>query len=586
MTECDVFARYGLKDKVVTQLGQVLSMAPQHIEARERLRDALAGMGRAAEAAEHAVFLADLTTDPAVRETHLRHALELDPKNVAAKSALGAAAEIPASEGPTSSQDLVIVEEEDDFGDATMFEPGALGQALRANLGGEAPAVDLDASATSFDAEVQLAAPPPSPPSVEPQAPPTMDLAPVAPPAPIQMPPLESSAPELSFDHEPEFESDAPPDFAAQDDFGDATIIGSNMDLASLGAVMHGSAAAPKPDELTDETRATPPEESTSVGVRLPDVPPPREGGPRAVATQVGDEHPLILEEDVDESTSPRQSLASVSAPAMDAPPPAEVSQEIVPEVEEALDEAEFFIAQGLLEEARSTLEDALSSNPTSVPLQVRLDEVIRAQSERRRSTSPPANSADAFAMAERLAEEIDEEVDDAASIEGSGALEVGGVIEQFKKGIEETVDEEDSETHFDLGIAYKEMGLHDDAISEFEIAMKNPVRECICRTMVGLCRIEQGMTLKAIESFKRGLHARRKSEREELGIYFELGHAYELLDDPQEALFYFEQVKVRDPEFRGVSQRIDALKNPGGAAAMTGTDDVDAAFDDLLNDE
>ena len=70
----------------------------------------------------------------------------------------------------------------------------------------------------------------------------------------------------------------------------------------------------------------------------------------------------------------------------------------------------------------------------------------------------------------------IEQKIDAAA---GSDILDVEQVFAQFKKGVEEQVDEADSDTHFDLGIAYKEMGLLDDAISEFQVAMRNPVREC-----------------------------------------------------------------------------------------------------------
>ncbi len=49
----------------------------------------------------------------------------------------------------------------------------------------------------------------------------------------------------------------------------------------------------------------------------------------------------------------------------------------------------------------------------------------------------------------------------------------VEDVFSQFKKGVEETVKPEDSDTHYDLGIAYKEMGLLDDAVHEFETALR-----------------------------------------------------------------------------------------------------------------
>ena len=68
--------------------------------------------------------------------------------------------------------------------------------------------------------------------------------------------------------------------------------------------------------------------------------------------------------------------------------------------------------------------------------------------------------------------------------------------------------------------------------------------------------------------------------------MYFELGQAYERLTDPREALYYYEKVIKRDPNFRDVEKRVEALR--GGAAVTPSlpqgnSDDVDAAFDTLL---
>ena len=68
--------------------------------------------------------------------------------------------------------------------------------------------------------------------------------------------------------------------------------------------------------------------------------------------------------------------------------------------------------------------------------------------------------------------------------------------------------------------------------------------------------------------------------------MYFELGQAYERLNDPREALYYYEKVMKRDPHHRDVQKRVDGLRGGGAVqAAMpeSRTDDVDAAFDTLL---
>ena len=172
----------------------------------------------------------------------------------------------------------------------------------------------------------------------------------------------------------------------------------------------------------------------------------------------------------------------------------------------------------------------------------------------------------ESFALAEKLAEELDDTGEGGGNVEAE-ELDVENVFAQFKKGVEEQVGLDDSDTHFDLGIAYKEMGLYADAIGEFKLAMNNASRECIAQTMIGLCYVEQGMLSDAIKHFKKGLYAEAKTGREELGLYFELGAAYQMLNDPKEALYYLQKVQKRDPNFRGVEERIAQLTSPRAGA-------------------
>lgn len=262
-------------------------------------------------------------------------------------------------------------------------------------------------------------------------------------------------------------------------------------------------------------------------------------------------------------------------------------------EVEEVLDEAEFFLTQGLVEEARSTLQEGLSSHPDHPLLLEKLQEIAElssgpaAAAPSARRAAPAESSDDTFLLAEKLAEELGPEE---ASDTGSDVLDVETVFAQFKKGVEEQIGLEDTDTHFDLGIAYKEMGLLDDAIHEFNLAKGKPQRECIAYTMIGLCYVEKGEIPDAVAHFKKGLYAQAKTDREELGLYFELGQAYELLHDPKEALYYYQKVQKRDPEFRNVGAKIKQLTGPQAAKPQQGPqmemDDVDRAFDDLMGED
>ncbi|HBQ17894.1 MAG TPA: hypothetical protein DEF51_44495, partial [Myxococcales bacterium] len=102
------------------------------------------------------------------------------------------------------------------------------------------------------------------------------------------------------------------------------------------------------------------------------------------------------------------------------------------------------------------------------------------------------------------------------------------------------------------------------------------------------LCHVEKGEVSEAISHFKKGLYADTKTDREELGLYFELGNAYELLHDPKEALYYYQKVQKRDPGFRDVERRIQNLASPSAPTALAPAeqDDIDRAFDDLMGED
>ena len=89
-----------------------------------------------------------------------------------------------------------------------------------------------------------------------------------------------------------------------------------------------------------------------------------------------------------------------------------------------------------------------------------------------------------------------------------------------------------DADTHYDLGLAYKEMGLFDEAIKEFHLVRETPGRAVQCHLMIGLCHVERGKLSEAVGEFKNGLYVEGINERESLALYFELGVVYEALGD------------------------------------------------------
>jgi tetratricopeptide (TPR) repeat protein len=193
------------------------------------------------------------------------------------------------------------------------------------------------------------------------------------------------------------------------------------------------------------------------------------------------------------------------------------------------------------------------------------------------------------FDFAEKLAEELAEVAEITPMDEGAEMIDVETVFEQFKQGVAEQVSEDDSDTHFDLGIAYKEMGLLPDARREFQVAMSDPRRRCLCWTMIGLIYMEEGQPRDAIEAFQSGLESPAQTTTETVGLHYELGLACEAAGLSDQARLHYDYVFRREPQFREVGQRLQRLGGPSSDAddiLIQSMDDVNRAFDALIHED
>jgi tetratricopeptide (TPR) repeat protein len=162
-------------------------------------------------------------------------------------------------------------------------------------------------------------------------------------------------------------------------------------------------------------------------------------------------------------------------------------------------------------------------------------------------------------------------------------------VFAQFKAGIRAQVSDGDSATHYDLGVAYKEMGLVADAIHELEVAAHDAQRECMCHAMIGMIHLEQNALDAAAESYIRALGAQVKTVEQEMNLYYDLGNVYEMKRMTKDALYYFQKIARRDPGYRDVADRVQGLSQekrmvePSGTRAVNDDDEFERVFDDLF---
>jgi TolA-binding protein len=133
-------------------------------------------------------------------------------------------------------------------------------------------------------------------------------------------------------------------------------------------------------------------------------------------------------------------------------------------------------------------------------------------------------------------------------------------MLAQFKKGIDENVDLEDYEAHYDLGIAFKEMGLLDEAVAEFQKALRAPEGRLRTSEALGVSFFEKGQFPVAEAVLRRAVDALAGGDDEKIGLIYWLGRACEQQGKVQEARSMYERAVAVDIRFMDTSERIQRL--------------------------
>ena len=143
-------------------------------------------------------------------------------------------------------------------------------------------------------------------------------------------------------------------------------------------------------------------------------------------------------------------------------------------------------------------------------------------------------------------------------------------VFDEFRAELGEMGSEdEDLETHYNLGIAFREMGLLEEAISEFQKVAKasdhgKPFRYGMqCCTLLGLAFMEKGQPSIAAIWYERALKTPGIEPESILALRYDLGVAQESAGEPEAALKSFSQVYAMNIDYRDVADRIAALQKP-----------------------
>jgi tetratricopeptide (TPR) repeat protein len=133
-------------------------------------------------------------------------------------------------------------------------------------------------------------------------------------------------------------------------------------------------------------------------------------------------------------------------------------------------------------------------------------------------------------------------------------------MLSQFRARVDGQKDVEDAGDHYDLGIAFKEMGLVDEAIAEFQTALKGGAERLKVYEQLGHCFMLKSQYAIAIKILKRALQSPLQDEAELLGVYYFMGQSYEELGQRDDARAAYENVLAIDRDFADVPGRMARL--------------------------
>jgi tetratricopeptide (TPR) repeat protein len=245
------------------------------------------------------------------------------------------------------------------------------------------------------------------------------------------------------------------------------------------------------------------------------------------------------------------------------------------------LESVDFYINQGYDDIANDTLElmeRQFGQHPEIAARRQKLKAKLDAASQ---SESFDFGSAEELVDAPPIVPEADFAVAGSSNngSNGHGSVEIKAdvkgidaglaeIFEEFRQAAEEEPEaKEDFETHYNMGTAYKEMDLLDEAIMEFQTAASLTIptdgtsRYLQCCNMLGHCFMRKDLPRAAVLWFKKGLDAPGQGEEEYKALRYELGAAYEHMGDLSRASDLFTEVYGMDVAYRGVGERLQELE-------------------------
>ena len=593
LTDVDLFASYGLTQKAIGLLEAILRRAPRHTPTIEKLLDFVLGAGDDRRTAELASRLEQLHAErgdqrSAERFAELRRRFQraagLSDADLAASSAAALAERLAMAVG--TGEDIPEGEELAAF-----------------DVAPDSPATETPAAAEPVPVEVAARSSVTVPEDVH-----EVDLSDewlsvlkeVAPEAAVVDAAHTTDATEFEIAPEPVPVENASSSPAHLESVHSSSPFVPPSDMPAY-AEFQVTPEAP-PQHVEEPIVETP---VSSSDLASSEVAAPEEAVPNVVEEFVA-EIPVEAPEPVSTTSVAESSFHLPAEPVVELPAPQEIEEiaaleaDKVPELapvelshapEKTVapqEEPEFELDQDYeLILDSEPLVPAYDQKPPDVLIEAHQEEAEPVHAGRN-SAAPPAGSG--FASDQFLADlaseiehlgtggltpsystanaEVPVKMIDTSNLSDSGPLKE--VFDDFRAELGEMgSDDEDLETHYNLGTAFREMGLLEEAISEFQKVAKanergRPFRYAMqCCTLLGLAFMEKGQPAIAAIWYERALLTPGVEPESILALRYDLGIAQESAGEPEAALKSFSKVYAMNIDYRDVAERIAALQKP-----------------------
>ncbi|HQH46722.1 MAG TPA: tetratricopeptide repeat protein, partial [Candidatus Aminicenantes bacterium] len=134
-------------------------------------------------------------------------------------------------------------------------------------------------------------------------------------------------------------------------------------------------------------------------------------------------------------------------------------------------------------------------------------------------------------------------------------------IVQEFRRQVDVKVDQHNYESRYNLGLAFFEQNLYEEAIAEFELAAADSGRTADCWGLIGQCYVKKRNYPEARRRFEGAISLTPEESPERFALAYELASFYEMISENEAALALYREISAWNPKFRNTAKRIKILE-------------------------